>query len=109
MIRLTLSTHPQPQVPSVPGLALRRFMRGLAGLAGLLSIVMAAAGATAEPASGKQLRQRLDLLNPPALQRAADYLATTWPAVCRPQLPGWKKDLDQLQSRLEDLRRGMRE
>jgi hypothetical protein len=65
---------------------------------------MVAAGATAESGSGKQLRQRLDLLNPPALQRAADYLATTWPAVCGPQLPGWKKDLDQLQGCLEDLR-----
>ena len=97
--------HPQPQVLSVPGPALSRCVRGLALLTGLLSIVVAAAGASAEPGSGKQLRQRLDLLNPPALRRAAEYLATTWPGVCGPQLPAWKNDLDQLQGRLEDLRR----
>ncbi|MCX6923578.1 MAG: SUMF1/EgtB/PvdO family nonheme iron enzyme [Verrucomicrobia bacterium] len=32
-------------------------------------------------------------------------MATTRPEVCGPQLPAWKKDLDQLQSRLDDLRR----
>ena len=97
--------HPLPRVPSVPGPALPRRVRGLAGSAILLSILLAAAGSIAEPASGKQLRQQLELLNPPALQRAAEYLATTWPALCGPQLPAWKKDLDQLQARLEALRR----
>ena len=105
MTNPTPTAHPLPQVPSVPGRALRSRTRGLAGLAALLSMLMAAAGAAAEPGAGRQLRQRLDLLNPPALQRAGEYLAATWPEVCGPQLPAWKKDLDSLQGRLEDLRR----
>ena len=97
--------HPLSRVPSLPGPVLQRCVRGRAGLATLLLILLAAAEATAEPGSGKQLRQQLDQLNPPALQRAAEHLATTWPETCGPQLPAWKKELEQLPGRLEDLRR----
>ena len=97
--------HPLSRVPSLPGPVLQRCVRGRAGLATLLLILLAAAEATAEPGSGKQLRQQLDQLNPPALQRAAEHLAATWPETCGPQLPAWKKELEQLPGRLEDLRR----